>query len=142
MYDFACTFDQEILYVWPRPWSMSTALFVFNRYLPFVDTFLSLSAKFTRISPEQCLMRNEIVAWLSVFGILLSEGKIGAGPRSIPIHGELLAILMLRTYAIWERNRSVLIFLCVLAVAVSVPTAVLVNMETRSLHCVSAFYPL
>jgi len=117
VYDLACTLDQEILYVWPRPWSMSTALFVLNRYLPFVDTFLSLSAKFTRISPEECLMRNKAVGWLSVFGIMLSEG-----------------ILMLRTYAIWERKRGVLIFLCALALVVSVPTIVFLYLETRSLQ--------
>ncbi|KAF7361215.1 hypothetical protein MSAN_01153600 [Mycena sanguinolenta] len=119
IYDLACTLDQEILYVWPRPWSMSTALFILNRYLPFVDTFLSLSAKFTRISPEECLMRNETVAWLSVIGILLSEG-----------------ILMLRTYAIWERNRNVLIFLCALALGVAVPGIAFTHMETKSLQYV------
>ncbi|KAJ7902603.1 hypothetical protein B0H14DRAFT_2666781 [Mycena olivaceomarginata] len=113
---------------------MSTVLFLLNRYLPFVDTFLGLSckpafrnthalgltistAKFTRLSAEQCLTRNITLGWLSVFGILLSEG-----------------ILMLRTYAIWERKRSVLIFLCALAVVVSVPAIVFVYIETHSLH--------
>jgi len=117
VYDLVCTLDQEVLYVWPRPWSMSTALFVFNRYLPFIDTFLSLSAKFTNISPEQCLIRNKAVGWLSVFGILLSEG-----------------ILMLRTYAIWERKRFVLLFLCSLALAIFIPTGVIVYLETSSLQ--------
>ncbi|KAJ6602557.1 hypothetical protein DFH09DRAFT_449725 [Mycena vulgaris] len=109
-----------VLYVWPRPWSMSTALFLLNRYLPFVDTFLSLSAKFTRPSPEQCLTRNKAVAWLSVLGIMLSEG-----------------ILMLRTYAIWERKRSVLIFLCGLAACAFLPMVVFVHLETRTLEYVA-----
>jgi len=117
VYDLICTLDQEILYVWPRPWSMSTALFVLNRYLPFVDTFLALGAKFTRLSPEQCLMRNIAVGWLSVGGIMLSEG-----------------ILMLRTYAIWERKRVVLIFLCLLALPVFVLVALFVQLETKTLH--------
>jgi len=120
VYDLMCTLDQEVLYVWSRPWSMSTALFLLNRYLPFVDTFLSLSAKFTRISPEQCLMRNEAVGWLSVFGIMLSE-----------------AILMLRTYAIWERKRSVLVFLCALALSAFLPMAMFVHLETRTLQYVA-----
>ncbi|KAJ7119415.1 hypothetical protein C8R44DRAFT_788018 [Mycena epipterygia] len=117
VYDLICTIDQEILYVWPQPWSMSTALFLLNRYLPFVDTFLGLSAKFTRLSPEQCLLRNKAVGWLSVLGIMLSE-----------------VILMLRTYAIWERKRSVLVFLCSLALAAFIPMAVFVYLETRTLH--------
>jgi len=61
-------------------------------------------------------MRNIAVAWLSVLGIVLSEG-----------------ILMLRTYAIWERKRSVLILLCALFVATFLPIAVFVHMETRTL---------
>ncbi|KAJ7019638.1 hypothetical protein C8F04DRAFT_1147039 [Mycena alexandri] len=117
VYDLLCTLDQEILYVWPRPWSMSTALFLLNRYLPFVDTFLSFSAKFTRIPPETCLKRNTAVLWLSVFGIQLSEG-----------------ILMLRTYAIWERKRGVLYFLCGLALCTFVLMAVFVQLETASLQ--------
>ncbi|KAJ7208071.1 hypothetical protein GGX14DRAFT_455414 [Mycena pura] len=117
VYDLVCTLDQEMLYVWPRPWSTSTALFVFNRYLPFIDTFLSLSAKFSNISPEQCLIRNKAVGWLSVFGILLSEG-----------------ILMLRTYAIWERKRSVLLFLCSLALVSVTPKNSSCTYQTTAGH--------
>ncbi|KAJ7916487.1 hypothetical protein B0H13DRAFT_1997399 [Mycena leptocephala] len=117
VYDLVCTLDQEIQYVWPQPWSMSTALFLLNRYLPFVDTFLSLSAKFTRISPDECARRNKAVAWLSLFGIMLSEG-----------------ILMLRTYAIWERKRGVLFFLCGLALCAFLPIVVFVRIETQTLN--------
>ncbi|KAJ7186697.1 hypothetical protein C8R46DRAFT_1057756 [Mycena filopes] len=116
-YDLLCTLEQEILYVWTRPWSTSTALFLLNRYLPFIDTFLSFSAKFTQIPPEICLKRNTAVLWLSAFGIMLSEG-----------------ILMLRTYAIWERKRSVLYLLCGLALGAFVPMAVFVQLETATLH--------
>ncbi|KAJ7475251.1 hypothetical protein B0H11DRAFT_2034723 [Mycena galericulata] len=116
VYDLMCTLDQEILYVWPRPWSISTVLYVLNRYLPFIDTFIGLSAKFTRISPEQCLIRNVTVGWLSVGGIMLSEG-----------------ILMLRTYAIWERKPIILILLCSLAIAIFVPMVMFVRLETKSL---------
>ncbi|KAJ7739819.1 hypothetical protein B0H16DRAFT_1567942 [Mycena metata] len=112
VYDLLCTLDQEILYVWPRPWSMSTALFLLNRYSPFVDTLLSFSDKFTRMPPE---------VWLSVLGIMLSEG-----------------ILMLRTYAIWERKRSVLYFLCGLALCSFVPIVVIVQLEAASLHYIQS----
>ncbi|KAK7018547.1 glycosyltransferase family 69 protein [Favolaschia claudopus] len=121
VYDLFCTLDAEITYVWPRPWSISTVLFVLNRYLPFVDTFLSLSSKFTRLTPEECLARNKAVAWLSFLGIFFSEG-----------------ILMLRTYAIWERKKSVAIFLSGLAVVVFVPSLVFVYIETTTLHYVSS----
>ncbi|KAJ7743934.1 hypothetical protein DFH07DRAFT_835194 [Mycena maculata] len=119
VYDLMCTLDQEVLYVWPRPWSISTVLFVLNRYLPFVDTFLAVTGKFTRISPEQCLALNIAVGWLSVSGIMLSEG-----------------ILMLRTYAIWERKPFVLVFLCILSLSVFIPIIIFVHLETNSLRYV------
>jgi len=62
-------------------------------------------------------MRNKAVLWLSVFGIILSEG-----------------ILMARTYAIWEKKRSVLIFLCGLASCAFLPMVVFVYLETISLR--------
>ncbi|KAJ7283596.1 hypothetical protein C8J57DRAFT_1292990 [Mycena rebaudengoi] len=133
VFDWLCTLDQEvrvvtwtilamnsllqILYVWPRPWSISTILFVLNRYLPFVDTFLSLSARFTQMSPTQCLLLNQAVGWFSVIGIILSE-----------------VILMLRTYALWERKRAVLVSLCALAACTLVPTIPIVYLETASLE--------
>ncbi|KAF9005238.1 hypothetical protein BDQ17DRAFT_386132 [Cyathus striatus] len=43
IYDLLCTLDQEVAYVWSEKWSLGTFLFILNRYLPFVDTFLSLS---------------------------------------------------------------------------------------------------
>ncbi|KAJ7471744.1 hypothetical protein FB451DRAFT_1250818 [Mycena latifolia] len=41
---------------------------------------------------------------------------------------------MLRTYAIWERKRSVLIFLSVLALCAFLPMALFVHLETRTLR--------
>ncbi|KAJ6532826.1 hypothetical protein DFH09DRAFT_1181692 [Mycena vulgaris] len=92
--------------VWSRPRSLGTLFFVFNRYLPFIDVFLSLSAKTTRISAEQCLTRFKIVGWLTVIGIFLSE-----------------VILMLRTYALWERRRGALISLSILSTCTVISTA-------------------
>ncbi|KAF7367174.1 hypothetical protein MSAN_00977300 [Mycena sanguinolenta] len=84
IYDWICTLDKEITHVWLRPVSTGTILFALNRYAPFIDIFVALSAKFQRISPEDCLTRNTIVAWFTVLGIYLSE-----------------TILMLRTWALW-----------------------------------------
>ncbi|KAJ7128658.1 hypothetical protein C8R44DRAFT_979272 [Mycena epipterygia] len=118
IYDWLCTLNQEISHVRARPWSTGTLFFVLNRYLPFIDVFISLSAKLTRISPE-CLTRIKIVAWLNTFGIFLSE-----------------VILMLRTYALWERKRAVLISMAILCICTVIPTAVFVQLELGSLEYV------
>ncbi|KAJ7465595.1 hypothetical protein FB451DRAFT_1402619 [Mycena latifolia] len=113
VYDWMCTLDQEISYVWSGPRSMGTLLFVLNRYLPFIDT------KMTRIPPEDCLTRNKIVGWLTVLGILISE-----------------VILMLRTYAIWERRRGVLTSLSILGACTLITTTVICQLELASLEYV------
>ncbi|KAJ7176268.1 hypothetical protein C8R43DRAFT_1230422 [Mycena crocata] len=119
VYDWICTLDREISHVWARPWSMGTLFFALNRYLPFIDIFIGLTAKLTRISPENCLMRFKIIGCLTVFGVYLSE-----------------VILMLRTFALWERNRSVLMMLSILAACTAVPTAVFTQLELASLEYV------
>ncbi|KIM42320.1 hypothetical protein M413DRAFT_27109 [Hebeloma cylindrosporum] len=41
LYDYLCTFDQEVEYVWLRPRSFGGYLFILNRYLPIADLVLS-----------------------------------------------------------------------------------------------------
>ncbi|KAJ7659115.1 hypothetical protein DFH06DRAFT_436765 [Mycena polygramma] len=120
IYDWICTLDQEIAHVWSRPWSTGTLFFVLNRYLPFVDISISLSARFTRMSPERCLAENKTVAWFTVLGIFLSE-----------------VILMLRTIALWDRSQGALISLTLLALCAAVPIIVFTQLELMSLEYVT-----
>lgn len=119
VYDLLCTLDQEITYVWSNPWTLSSLLFFLNRYLPFFDTLLALNLKFSRNSPEKCLSHFTAVTWLIVIGTLISE-----------------LILMLRTYAIWERKRSVRIILYFVAAIVFLPAMVVTYFEVKSLRYV------
>jgi len=117
LYDFLCTLDQEIAYVWSNPRSFSSMLFFINRYVPFIDTFLSLALKFSIKQREKCLMYYTIVTWLIILGTIFSE-----------------VILMLRTYAIWERNRVMRIFLSFLAALILIPGVILTAIEIHSLN--------
>ncbi|KAG7442165.1 uncharacterized protein BT62DRAFT_447040 [Guyanagaster necrorhizus] len=116
VYDWACTLDREVDYVWSHPLSFSAMLFFLNRYLPFVDAFISMSLSFTQNSPEKCVRHFKVITWFTVVGILLCE-----------------VILMLRTYAIWERKRSVMIGFIILILVVAVPSFVFTGLELSSL---------
>ncbi|KAK0187102.1 hypothetical protein F5146DRAFT_762914 [Armillaria mellea] len=116
VYDWACTLDQEADYVWPHPLSFRATLFFMNRYLPFVDAFISMSLAFTQNSPEKCVKHFKVVTWFTVAGILLCE-----------------VILMLRTWAIWERKRSVMIGFIILILVAAVPSFVFTDLELDSL---------
>ncbi|KAJ6590408.1 hypothetical protein DFH09DRAFT_1139311, partial [Mycena vulgaris] len=105
VYDWMCTLDQEVSYVWNSSRTTGKLLFIINRYLPFVVVSVSV----------ECLTRYKLISWLTVFGVHLSE-----------------VILMLRTYAIWERRRGVLVFLIILFLGTAIPAAVFWQIELNS----------
>ncbi|KAF7360883.1 hypothetical protein MSAN_01118000 [Mycena sanguinolenta] len=122
IYDWICTLDQEITYVWSRPLSTGTVLFALNRYSPFIDISAAVSASLEHLSSEQCLTRYTIYSWFSIVGIFLSE-----------------VILMLRTWALWGRRRSLLIGLIILAICTLIPIIVITELEIKSLIDISPF---
>ncbi|EPQ53184.1 hypothetical protein GLOTRDRAFT_131464 [Gloeophyllum trabeum ATCC 11539] len=90
VYDYLCTLDDEVEYVWKSRQTLGTVLFFLNRYTPFIDTFVSLNLLTARHSREECERNFKVVLWLITLGTLISE-----------------SILCLRTYALWERRRSI-----------------------------------
>jgi len=102
--------------VWKRRWGLGTVLFVFNRYSPFVESIISLSIRFFFPSPQACEKLTAVLTWFIVLGLLTSE-----------------FILMLRTYAIWDRNRIALRILLATGILVSVVGIVSTEMELRSI---------
>ncbi|KAF7305600.1 hypothetical protein HMN09_00813200 [Mycena chlorophos] len=120
-YDWFLTLDREISAIWSNPRSIGTVVFLVNRYLPFVDILVSTTSRFQFLSPESCLVRNKFVGWMSLIGICISEG-----------------ILLLRTYAIWGRSRTVLIILCAVWACTVIPALVVTQIELASLVYVPA----
>ncbi|KAF7291319.1 hypothetical protein MIND_01276200 [Mycena indigotica] len=116
VYDWLLTLHREVAAIWSHPRSIGTVIFLVNRYLPFVDVWISTTTRFQHVSPEACLVRNRIVGWMSLIGVCISE-----------------AILMLRTYAIWGRSRSVMIILCVVWVATVIPGLIITQFELTTL---------
>jgi len=105
--------------VWKRRWRLGTALFVFNRYSPFVESIISLSIRFFFPIPLTCKTLTAVFTWFIVLGLLTSE-----------------FILMLRTYAIWDRSRKALYVLLATGTLVSVLGIVSTEMELRSIKWV------
>jgi len=53
-YDFLITWDEEVNSIWTQPFTFGTWLFLFNRYMPFVDTFLGVYLTFVVTTPQRC----------------------------------------------------------------------------------------
>ncbi|KAL5522139.1 hypothetical protein ACEPAF_1996 [Sanghuangporus sanghuang] len=121
VYDvFFVTFDREVALVWTARWNLGKVLFFLNRYLPFFDTFLSLHLLLGKNTDKGCLLGFSAVTWLIVVGIIVAE-----------------AILMLRTYAIWERKRSIFITLILLGCGTFIPGIIVTQFEVESLAYVA-----
>ncbi|KAJ6520596.1 hypothetical protein DFH09DRAFT_1193972 [Mycena vulgaris] len=95
IFEYSITFFDELRFIWFRRVSVSTVLFFLARYGGMASTILTLVQ-----TPTTTLLLANMSTALRVVVIVASE-----------------AILAVRTWAIWEKKMSVLIFLCLVSVA-------------------------
>ncbi|PBK85127.1 hypothetical protein ARMGADRAFT_1018170 [Armillaria gallica] len=115
VYDLLLLLPTEIDYVWlPRPLLPLLPLFVLNRYWPLINAAISIGLLHNP-SAAQCRLLYYITGPLGVAGIFASQ-----------------AILMIRTYAIWDRHRVV--FWCFIGIWIFcfTPTAVSLVIELKT----------
>ncbi|OCH85000.1 hypothetical protein OBBRIDRAFT_347288 [Obba rivulosa] len=93
VYDYLVTLDDEISLVWPSRWSYTKALYLFNRYSPFVDAVLAVHSMSSLADPAACAIEYPALTYLYTLGMTVSQ-----------------TILMVRTYAIWNCNKYILGF--------------------------------
>ncbi|KAI0089655.1 hypothetical protein BDY19DRAFT_993227 [Irpex rosettiformis] len=117
VYDFLLCLPDEVTLVWSRATNPRSWMYFLNRYLPFVDTFISLRLLTTIQPPDVCEREFKVVTWMIVVGVFIAE-----------------SILMLRTYAIFERRKWMLILLCSLLAGIAIPSFVVVKLELDSVH--------
>ncbi|KIJ65662.1 hypothetical protein HYDPIDRAFT_110801 [Hydnomerulius pinastri MD-312] len=100
IYDYFLTLGSDVEYVWNRPWSIVKFLYVVSRYSPIVDAALvPLYRSFIlNPSPEACYRWMSAECYVAVVGMGVSE-----------------SIFFIRTWAVWERRRSIGITLFLVA---------------------------
>ncbi|KAK0502427.1 hypothetical protein EDD18DRAFT_1100874 [Armillaria luteobubalina] len=100
VYDILLLLPTEINYVWlPRPLHPRLLLFAMNRYSPLVDTALAMNWIRQTATPALCRQFYSVSAPFVLIGIFISQ-----------------VILMIRTYAMWDRSRA--IFWCFVGTAI------------------------
>ncbi|KAF7370141.1 hypothetical protein MSAN_00644400 [Mycena sanguinolenta] len=110
-YDWLICLNREIDTIWLRPWRGVKVLYLVSRYIPFVHLG---SALYYYVAPEptmlMCQTLDAAATWFTAVGIIVSE-----------------AMLMMRTYAIFNCSKKILVFLlAMLAVLVGVAFPTLV----------------
>lgn len=93
IHDWAILFGEEVDLVWRARWTIPKTLFLITRYAPFIDMVVNLYHSLNRnASPETCQATYAFISWSMTIGVALSE-----------------IVMLLRTYAILDCSRRVLI---------------------------------
>jgi len=108
IYDTVINFTDEVNVIWLKRWSLGKVLYLLTRYSTFFDAFFVIWYNFgSTLTPESCRSVYEVAMWLGALGTTISE-----------------VVLILRTYAIWDRSIFVLIYLSIFKAVAFVVVAI------------------
>ncbi|KAG9218426.1 hypothetical protein CCMSSC00406_0007973 [Pleurotus cornucopiae] len=127
VYDYIVTFDLEVSLIWSHHsgWTWTSILFMFNRYLPFLSTANSLWHGFTSgLTLDACEQSFQVTGWLFLATITTAE-----------------IILTIRTWAVWQRNRTLTIVVSIVFVAVWGPNIAIMWIFLKSMEFGPIPYP-
>jgi len=107
LYDIAITLGDEIEFVWrQRGLSVGKLLFLLNRYIPPIDLVILLQTYINSgVNQGLCIPWFQVDNWLSVFSLAIVD-----------------IILLLRTWALWNRSPRILAFLLTVFVVCTLAT--------------------
>ncbi|KIK42215.1 hypothetical protein CY34DRAFT_805196 [Suillus luteus UH-Slu-Lm8-n1] len=110
--DYCITFSEEVQWTWSRPWDVIRIIFVISRYLPFAGVGMT-AYDALRVS-DQCAstLEGNII---HIIGIVAAE-----------------ALLVIRTWAFWQKSKKLLIVLSVYSV-LTIIAAIAADLSPTSL---------
>ncbi|KDR68342.1 hypothetical protein GALMADRAFT_78777, partial [Galerina marginata CBS 339.88] len=115
-YDYFLTFHQEVSLVWASRWSAAKVLFLLTRYVPLVDSI--------------------IILWGALFRLELpSPHFFYVGAFTSRLLHSLAGILMLRAWAISEKNPKLTFFLSMIFGTAVVSTVTCTAIFMKSVEC-------
>jgi len=115
-FDYCINLDMEVTLTWNRSWGFVRILFVLARYLPFLDVPIDLYYSLVPKSMAICLPLYQAASWINIIGTVAAE-----------------SLLLIRTWVLWGRSRTVLIGLIALAVACIAGSGVVGAIALRSM---------
>ncbi|KAF9441196.1 hypothetical protein P691DRAFT_684754 [Macrolepiota fuliginosa MF-IS2] len=72
--DWLLTFEMEVSFIWPAPWTKMKVLYLLGRYMPFIDVTLLIFFMFSDgLSVETCGVLYRCVAWMFFCGIAIAS---------------------------------------------------------------------
>ncbi|KAH7929170.1 hypothetical protein BV22DRAFT_1192237 [Leucogyrophana mollusca] len=118
VYDYILTFDLELTHILGQPWGMVKGIYLFTKYMPFIDTttLILYSGILPGPSERACHIAMGFVAYMYPFCMFVAE-----------------IIILVRTWAIWGRGRKLGVVLAVLTVAIFIVGCYFTAISVRAL---------
>jgi len=117
VYDYFLTLDSEVTLMWSSKLSLMKILYFYTRYSAFIDVPLVLYYQVkTDISAVDCKRIYLSASWLVVVGIIVAE-----------------VILMIRTWALWQRGKRMAVALVTLSIIAIVAAGVIEGLYLKTL---------
>ncbi|EJD34772.1 hypothetical protein AURDEDRAFT_176167 [Auricularia subglabra TFB-10046 SS5] len=120
-YDHVLTLSAEIDLVWRSKWSVGKALFLVERYMKWAELGVMFYYDWINSSVPDCLPIYSYTMYSLLLGVVIAD-----------------VILILRTWALWDTSRLVIILLSVLLCAITAANYYFVAYYLRTLN----FFPL
>ncbi|KAG2132446.1 uncharacterized protein EDB93DRAFT_1176682 [Suillus bovinus] len=115
IFDYFLTLESEVRWTWNRRWTVSRVLFVLSRYIAFVAAGMTSYAAIATRANENCSRFGQASNAIHIISIVAADG-----------------LLIIRTYAFWQKNKKLLAFLLVLA-AICIACAVSITQVVNNL---------
>ncbi|KLO12398.1 hypothetical protein SCHPADRAFT_941236 [Schizopora paradoxa] len=98
VYDVIINLSEEIELIWLYRWSFGKVIYILTRYSVFVDAVVILFYSFSaELAVKSCHVPYDLAVCSIIIGIAICQ-----------------CVLVVRTYAIWERKTIVLAYLCII----------------------------
>ncbi|KAF7362180.1 hypothetical protein MVEN_00564100 [Mycena venus] len=95
-YDICITLDDEIKFVWPKPWTRMKILFLFIRYVPLFVQISTLFIASPELTPQFHFTPHDCFIW-----------QVYQGVATVLVFAAVDYVLILRVYALYHNNATI-----------------------------------
>ncbi|KAJ7039108.1 hypothetical protein C8F04DRAFT_1255265 [Mycena alexandri] len=96
VYDICISMDDEINFVWPKPWTRTKFLYLFIRYVPLFVQISILAIGSRELTPALHFTPHDCFIW-----------QVYQGVATVLIFTAVDYVLILRVYALYNNNRTI-----------------------------------
>ncbi|KAF8997169.1 hypothetical protein BDQ17DRAFT_1429196 [Cyathus striatus] len=124
VFEYSLMLDLEIKHIWRAKWTITTLVFLFIRYLPFVESAILLYRTFSfNLTVDACNTTYRTSTVSILIGVISAE-----------------IVLSIRTWAVWKQSRRIGIGLIVFSIVIAVSGISVMTIFSRTVKFIEPPY--